>query len=332
MPSLDIFASDAFGVASLTKSINEQPGVPGRIGALGLFMEDGISTTSVMIEKEGSTLTMVPAGVRGQPAKPVSGDKRTMLSFSAIHLPQRATILADEVQNVRAFGGESEQETVQNVVAKRLAKARRNLDATIEYQRVGAIKGQVLDSDGSTVLVNLWTAFGLTQDTVAMALGTATTNVRGKVMTAIRTSEDNLGNVLATGYRALCGDAFFDAFTDHDRVRESYLRYLDGAQLRNDVRGGFVFGDVVWENYRGKVGANKFVGDDEAYLVPIGVPDLFVTNYAPADYVETVNTIGLPYYAKQEPLPMGKGIDIESQSNPISLCTRPKAIIKLTKA
>jgi hypothetical protein len=46
--------------------------------------------------------------------------------------------------------------------------------------------------------------------------------------------------------------------------------------------------------------------------------------------METVNTIGLPYYAKQEELRMGKGIDLESQSNPISICTRPRAVIKLT--
>jgi hypothetical protein len=65
-------------------------------------------------------------------------------------------------------------------------------------------------------------------------------------------------------------------------------------------------------------------------MVPSGVSDLFVTNYAPADYMETVNTNGLPYYAKQEVMRMDKGVEIESQSNPISICTRPRSIIKLT--
>jgi len=46
--------------------------------------------------------------------------------------------------------------------------------------------------------------------------------------------------------------------------------------------------------------------------------------------METVNTLGVPYYAKQEPRRMGKGIDLEAQSNPITLCTKPRAIIKLT--
>jgi hypothetical protein len=46
--------------------------------------------------------------------------------------------------------------------------------------------------------------------------------------------------------------------------------------------------------------------------------------------METVNTIGIPYYAKQEARRMNKGIDFEAQSNPINLCTRPRAIVKLT--
>ncbi|MCK9985685.1 MAG: hypothetical protein AzoDbin1_02157 [Azoarcus sp.] len=328
---MDIFNDDAFSMASLTRAINEQPHTPRMITASGLFSEEGVTTTSISVEKDGSTLALVDAGVRGQPATNVAGDKRKLVTFNTIHLPQRASILADEVQNVRAFGSETELETIQSVVNKRLMKMRRRLDATIEYQRVGAIKGKILDADGSTELVDIFATFGLTQETVGMALGTAGTNVRGKALTAVRLSEDALGDETVTGYTAYCGDAFFDAFIDHDKVKAAYERWLEGEFLRNDPRAGFLFAGIRWKNYRGKVGANKFIGDDDGFMVPEGVPDLFVTNYAPADYEEAVNTIGLPYYAKQEAKQMGKGRDLEAQSNPISICTRPKSIIKLTK-
>ncbi len=329
MPTMDIFNNDAFSVSSLTKAINEQPHVPGRIGALGLFSEEGITTTSIQIEKVGETLSLVPAGERGAPASPASGDKRTMVSFNAIHLPQRSTILADSIQNVRAFGSENELETVQNVVNQRLAKQRRKLDATIEYQRMGAIKGLILDADGATELVNLFTQFGVTQQTLDMDLGGAT-DARVKSIAAKRLVEAALGNGTYSGLRAMCASDFFDALISDADVKAAYDRYMDGEMLRNDPRGGFFFAGVYWEEYRGTVGGTDFVGSGEAYLVPEGVPDLFVTHYAPADYMETVNTIGLPYYAKQEELRMGKGIDLESQSNPISICTRPRAIVKLT--
>jgi hypothetical protein len=100
--------------------------------------------------------------------------------------------------------------------------------------------------------------------------------------------------------------------------------------LRNDPRSGFYFGGVYWEEYRGSVGGVDFIASGEAYLVPEGVPDMFVTHYAPADYMETVNTIGLPYYAKQEMMRLNKGVEIEAQSNPLCLNTRPRAVIKLT--
>ncbi len=331
MPAMDIFNHDAFSVAALTKAINEQPHVPGRLGALGLFAEEGITTTSVMVEKVGETLSLVPAGERGSPAAPVGGDKRQAVSFNAIHLPQRSTILADAVQNVRAFGSESELETVQAVVNQRLAKQRRRLDATIEFQRMGALKGTIVDADGSTVLVNLFTQFGVSQQTHAMDLGGAT-DLRAKALGAKRKVEDALGNATYTGLRAFCSASFFDALVADADVKNAYDRWMDGEFLRNDPRGGFYFGGIYWEEYRGSIGGVPFIASGEAYLAPEGVPDLFVTYFAPADYMETVNTIGLPYYAKQEELRMGKGIDLESQSNPISLCTRPRAVVKLTAA
>jgi hypothetical protein len=48
--------------------------------------------------------------------------------------------------------------------------------------------------------------------------------------------------------------------------------------------------------------------------------------------VETVNTIGLPYYAKSKVLDFDKGFQLEAQSNALNICTRPRAIIKLTKS
>jgi hypothetical protein len=69
-----------------------------------------------------------------------------------------------------------------------------------------------------------------------------------------------------------------------------------------------------------------FIAQDEARFFPTGVPELFLTRFAPADYTETVNSIGYPRYAKQYPMPNGKGINLEVQMNAISLCTRPEVL------
>lgn len=330
MPSLDVFKDDAFGLVQMTKAINEPEYLPGRIAQLGIFEEEGIMTTSAFIERQGETLTLVPAGARGSPAKADTADKRKALLFPSVHLPQRATINADEVQNVRAFGSESEVETVQNVVNKRLMKMRRKIDATLEYQRMGAIKGEVLDADGTTALLDLYTAFGVSQQTQSMELDVTTTKVRALAITAKRLAEVALGGTMATGWLALCSASFFDDFISHGSVEGAYDRWQQGDFLRSDPRSGFQLGGIQWEEYRGSVGGVDFIADGEAYLLPIGVPDMFVANYAPADYMETVNTIGLPYYAKQELLDFNKGVEIEAQSNPLIFNSRPRGVIKLT--
>ena len=329
---MDIFNDDAFSVVSLTKAIEDTPFVPGRVGQLGIFSEEGVSTTSISIEKIGSTVSLVPAASRGSSGRPMGNDKRQMIPFTATHLPQRASILADEVQNLRAFGSESEVETAQRLMNRKLAKMRRDLDTTIEYQRIGAIKGSILDSDGTTELLNLHTAFGTSVTSHSLVLGTAGTLVRNKVIEARRKMEAALGGLTYSGARVLCSASFFDALVGHAKVEAAFDRYMNGEFLREDQRGGFYFAGVFWEEYRGQVGATKFIADGEAWMVPEGVPDLFVTNYAPADYMETVNTLGQAYYAKQEPKDFGKGIDVETQSNPIHICTRPAVPVKLLAA
>lgn len=329
---MDIFNDDAFSVVSLTKAIEDTPFVPGRVGQLGIFSEEGVSTTSISIEKVGSTVSLVPAASRGSSGRPMGNDKRQMIPFTATHLPQRASILADEVQNLRAFGSETEVETAQRLMNRKLAKMRRDLDTTIEYQRIGAIKGSILDSDGTTELLNLHTAFGTSVTSHSLVLGTAGTLVRNKVIEARRKMEAALGGLTYSGARVLCSASFFDALVGHSKVEAAFESYMNGEFLREDKRGGFYFAGVFWEEYRGQVGATKFIADGEAWMVPEGVPDLFVTNYAPADYMETVNTLGQAYYAKQEPKDFNKGIDVETQSNPIHICTRPAVPVKLLAA
>lgn len=330
MADIGIFEDDAFSVSSLTTAINEQEYLPGRIGSLGLFEEEGVTTLTVQIEKDGDTLALVPAGERGTSGLVVGGSKRVLIPFNTVHLPQRFSIKADEIQGIRAFGTQGELQAVQDVVNKRLAKARRQLDVTHEFQRMGAIKGQVLDADGSTVLLDIYARFGVQRQSMPMEFANPDTLVQVKCIEALDMQEDALGSVTTSGSRGLCGKTFWSELIAHKSVVDTYKATLQAAALRGDGRESFDFGGVTWERYRGKVAGVAFIADDEAQLVPEGVPELFKSAFAPADYMETVNTLGIPYYSKLELMPFGKGVDGEAQSNPLHLCTRPRAVIRLT--
>jgi hypothetical protein len=56
---------------------------------------------------------------------------------------------------------------------------------------------------------------------------------------------------------------------------------------------------------------------------------LFRQYNAPADFVETANTIGLPRYAKQAvDQQFARWVMLHVQSNPPPICTRPRVLIK----
>lgn len=326
MPTLDVFRSDAFSVLSLTDAILKAPFKPGRIGELGLFRSRGITTTVVMVEEKDGRLTLIPTSPRGGPGSSIGASKRAARSFVVPHLERDSTILADEVQNVRSFGSENAQDAVQALINERLADLRGMHEATLEHLRASALQGIILDSDGSTPIYNLFTEFGVAQQAATID---TTAEMRRQIVAAERLIETELGAEPISGYRALCGDDFFDILLDSSDVKTSF-QYQEGSVLRADLRKGFQFGGVSWENYRGSVGGVAFFAADEAYLFPEGT-SIFGTYFAPADFIETVNTVGLPIYAKQSvDDQLGRWAKIHTQSNPLALCLRPRAVVKLT--
>lgn len=331
--TLDIFNNDAFGITALTAAINDAPHKPTRLGELGWFEEEGIASLTFWIERQGNTLKLIANQPRGGRGQQPAIDRSKAFLFGCSHLPQSDSILADEVAGVREFGTANQLKTIQGVVNKRLANMRSNIDATLEYHRIGAMLGKIMDADGVTVLEDLLARFGMTRQKVTLGLS-GTGDIQTSVIGAARLSEAALGGVRHTTKRAICSSGFFDAFLSNKSVKEAYKLWSNSGQLgeflRNDPRSGFFFGGVFWEEYRGQVGDTPFIPDGKAYLVPEGVPGMFQTKFGFANYIETVNTTGLPYYAKMEAMGMGKGVDIEAQSNPGMVCTRPDAIIELS--
>jgi hypothetical protein len=321
------FTPNIFSLQTLTAAINNLNFAPGLIGSMGLFEEAGISTLDAAIEERDGVLALVDVAARGAPGKPVGGEARRIRSFRVPHLPQRATILADSVQGVRAFGSENAAESIQTRVNERLAILRRNLDYTIESHRLAAIMGSFYDANGTST--SLFTEFSVSQQDQSMALSTSVSSkAREKAELVKEKIESALDGVAYSGIRVICSPGFWKALLEDKDNKESVLNWNAAASLRNDTRDAISLNGLLYERYRGTSAVK--VTDDCAYAIPEGVPGLFLTRFAPANYIETVNTIGLPYYAKSIQMDFDKGYEIEAQSNPINLCTRPAAIVKLT--
>jgi hypothetical protein len=139
-PILDVFSNDAFNFVTLTDSINKLPFVPGRLGALGLFTEAPVPTTSIALEEQSGILTLVNPTPRGGPGETRPKPLRRARVLKVPHYQLDDNVLAEEVQNVREFGPQMQARSVETYLSGRMEMFTAQLDATTEFQRVGAIK------------------------------------------------------------------------------------------------------------------------------------------------------------------------------------------------
>ena len=113
---------------------------------------------------------------------------------------------------------------------------------------------------------------------------------------------------------------------------ENHDYHENGAILINDVRAGFVFAGITFEEYRGQAtdangNARRFIAAGEAHAFPLGTVDTFATYFAPADFNETVGTLGQPLYARTIPdRDRDEWVRLEIESNPLPICTRPQVL------
>jgi hypothetical protein len=300
-----------------------------------IFTEVPISQTVVGVEQLNGTLNIVQTRPRGAPADKMIADKRTLRHFGVPHIPVEDALLPDDYQNVRQFGSENEAETQASIMQRKLQKMKNTIDQTREHLRMGALKGIILDADGST-MYNLYNEFGITAKTVDFALDDEDTQVREKCADVLDHIEANLKGETMTGISVLVDLTFFKALVTHPTVEKAFQAYQVYAQnLAGDFRSRFDFGGLTFEVYSAtwtdKDGTARLaIASGEGHAFPAGTGNTFEEDIAPGNFIEAVNTLGQAYYARQELRKYGAGVDIWSESNCLPLCKRPAVLVKLT--
>ncbi|WPZ23113.1 major capsid protein [Sulfitobacter faviae] len=335
---MEQFNDPQFSVIALTAALNNQPFVPGQIGDLGIFEEDGVNVTTVEVEEENGVLDLIEPTPRGAPGVTIGDSERNKIPFNMDHFEINDAVYADEVQGVRALGSDDALETIQSRIDSKQERHARAMDNTLEHYRVGAIKGLIVSKSGR-VLHNLYDRFGIAvPNAVNLGIGAGEVANLGELLDGVTHSVEDDLDANYDHLHVLTGRTFHTKMWTQKVVRETFLNTNAAEVLRRGIPRVFEFGDMVFERYRtgrkAKTANNNaaYIADDEARLFPVGVPEMYLTRFGPADYEETVNTIGLPRYARQYAMPNGKGRHLDAQMNVINLCTRPGALRRLTIA
>lgn len=327
------FHNPAFSVSALTTAINILPNQYGRLDELNLFPVKPVRTRQVTIEEKNGVLSLLPTQPVGAPGTVGRRAKRTLRAFSVPHIPHDDVVLPEEVVGVRAFGTESEMQSVVNVMVDHLQTMRNKHAITLEHLRMGALKGVILDADG-TELANLYESFGIRPKVIDFQLGNPATNVKSKCHELKRHMSKSLLGERMTNIHVLVSPEFFDDLTGHAEVKDAYKLWQDSVVLREDVRSDFKYAGIRFEEYAGEASdaegrSRRFIEPGEAHAFPVGTLDTFATYVAPADFNETVNTLGQLLYSKQAPRKFDRGTDLHTQSNPLPMCHRPALLVKL---
>jgi hypothetical protein len=339
MLTMDAFRADAFSAVSLTQAVDKLGYVPQYLGTIpGLFLDVPVRSTAVWIEERSNAPALIQTTPRSAPPRVRGAEQRGGRAFNTKALGTGSRIMADELQNIRAFGSETEEKTLMSEVARRQILIKNDVELTKENWRLGVIQGKLLDADGS--IIYDWNAEFNQPQAAEINWDLLNTNPASGILRqtcnqVIRRMTRRLLGVGGSNVQvwAACGDKFWDAFTAHPEVRQTYLNWQAAAELRSaNAFQSFNFGSINWLNYRstddGDTTDTPVVGipSTRAKFFPVGA-GIFQMAYAPAPRMEFVNTLGLPTYSwvvNDEKRDMWA--DVETFSYPLAVCTMPGAL------
>ena len=322
------YTSDAFKSTNLIAAFDEMPFVPMAMGQSGYFSNiQPINTTAAWIERSGKSLALLDVKPRGSEGQSIEGDKRTGNYFKVPHIPARSEILADEIQDVRAWNSETNLQSMSEEINKRNLKARWYFEYALEYHRLLSTQGLMMTHDGS--IVSLYTEFGMTEDTVALALGTGSTKLLTKCAEIIDHVEDGLDGLPYTTIDAQVDSTMLVKLRTHTDFEKAYINWNNAVQLTGNPHTPVSFGGINWYRYKG-TSAVKFAANEGRVIPRLANESNFVTAIAPADTNAAANTRGIPFYVMSEIMKGDKGMELLYQTNQLFVNLKPDACPKLT--
>ncbi len=334
---LNIFENDAFSLASMTDAINKVEYVPNRLGALGLFRPSPIRTKIAALDVRAGQINLVQTSQRGEAIE--SRDKRRkaqMKHFETSRLALHDRITADDLAFLRQFGTEDQIKSLATEIALRQGGNGNNgliddIDLTKEHMRLGALRGKVLDADGS-LIYDYYAAMGVSEPS-AININLTTLkegNLRAYIASNIvRYMRRNRKGARFEGVTALCGAEAFDKLNKNPEYYDTFKSQQEASELRNSYMGESVsFAGCDWEEYQGTDDNSELaLGDNEIVFVPNGETNtVFKQIMSPGEKFSHVGQLGQDMYSwlKPEADPDPSYVDVNVASYLLMLNTRPE--------
>lgn len=310
---MDIFR-DYFTREALLASIAKVQYIPGTFAPW--FSSMSLNGTILALEsRPAEGYNLLTATPRGTASKVETLARRAVHTFQTSHYRADGAVYADEVLNMRGMGVTNAVDVIQQRRDAVMAKLRSDIDMTHEKLRVDCI----ITPDN---------AFGSKPADVSIAFGTDATKSRSEIFTKIvKPMETALNGIPFSGLHAYVEDTAWAKLIENAAIKATYDGWSMAASLRNDPRETVNYAGVTWERYRGY--GTIAIPTNKAIVLPVGVPQMFIQAFAPADTLDTVGTgsMGTPYFPQSIPSSDNRRWYMEIQTNCTMVCTRPDAVL-----
>lgn len=333
MPTVRSFEKP-FELVDYTQELNLIPNTWGLINELGIFRNESVAQHSITIESKAGTLGVIADQVRGARAAVNKDEVAALRSFAIPHFPLDDYISPQDLQGKRAYGTADSAETEAAVIARKMARIRQNHAVTLEVARAFALTNGQIYAPNGTVVGDYYTDFGVTRKVVDFVLGTTTTDVAAKGEEVIAHIQDNiLSGETVTSVFALCSPEFFAKLIAQAGVKEAYKYYSSTQEpLRNRLGSGvfrrFVHSGIEYIEYRGSYNGTRLIPAGDAYFLPNGTSDTFISYFSPANKFSHVNTLGEQAYMFTYRDSKDEKIEVQSEHNALHLLRRPQVVCR----
>lgn len=323
-----------FELVDYTEELLLVPNKWGLINELGIFRSEPVAQHSITVEARAGTLAAISDQVRGARNLVNKDDNRNLRSFPIPHFPLDDMVSPNDLQGKRAYGSADAAETEAAVIARKLERIRMNHSVTLEAARAYALTTGAIYAPNGTVAANYYTDFGVTRTEVDFTLGTTTTEMVTKIESIIAAIQDNIiSGEVVTKIVALCSPTFFSKLIVHPTVKEAFKYYTSVQEpLRQRLGSGvyrrFEFAGVEFIEYRGTYNGSALIPAGDAYFLPMGTSDMFISYFSPANKFSHVNTLGEEAYAFTYKDSKDEKIEIQTESNALHLVRRPAAVCR----